>query len=301
LEKIRYFIDNTYLPDVLAVADVYGDYFMIGGGCGNYLSYGVFDMDLHPDLTKRHRLFSNGRTSVKNLQSDPFDPGKITEHVRHSWYNSPSQLHPSQGETASDHNKKKAYSWMKSPRYEDAVYEVGPLARQVNAYIQGKEPTVTMVNDMLGHFNAVPPALVSTLGRHAARAIETKIVADNLARWIFELKPGEPVHTHFEIPEEATGMGLTEAPRGALGHWMSIKNRQIDRYQCVVPTTWNGSPRDDKDQPGPIEQALEGTKVKDPDNPFELVRIVRSFDPCIACAVHVVNARGTEMRRFAIC
>jgi hydrogenase large subunit len=300
LEKIRDFIDNVYLPDVIAVAKAYPDYFGIGGGCGNYLAYGVFDLDSEPDLTKRARLLPCGRATAKDLKPLPFDPTKITEHVKHSWYRSKSKLHPSEGETIPDRNKKKAYSWLKSPRYDDEVYEVGPLARQVNAYVRGEEPTVTLVNKVLGEFNAGPSALVSTLGRHAARAIETKIVADKMADWVLEIKLGEPVYTPFEIPDQATGMGLTDAPRGALGHWIKIEDKKIANYQCVVPTTWNGSPRDDKGQPGPFEQAMEGTRIKDPDNPYELVRIVRSFDPCLACAIHVVNAKGTEMGRFVV-
>ena len=136
-----------------------------------------------------------------------------------------------------------------------------------------------LVNDTLAHFGAGPAALFSVLGRHAARALETKFVADKMPGWLLELKPGEPVATDFETPDDATGMGLWEAPRGSVAHWINIKNKKIANYQCVNPTTWNVSPRDDKGQPGPIEQALTGTKVKDESNPFEIVRIVRSFDP----------------------
>ncbi len=301
LEKLRHFIDNIYIPDVLAVAGVYSDYFGIGGGCGNYLSYGVFDQDSNPDLTKRKRMFPNGRTSVKNgLKPETFDPAKITEQVKHSWYKSGSDLHPSKGETVPDREKDGAYSWLKSPRYDGEVYEVGPLARQVNAYIRGVEPTKTIIDSVLKKFNAGPSALVSVLGRHAARAIEAKIVADEMAKWVMTLKPGEPVFAKYTIPETGEGMGITDAPRGALGHWIKIKDYKIDNYQAIVPTTWNGSPRDDSGQPGPFEQALEGTKVKDEKNPFELVRIIRSFDPCLACAIHVVNPKGTEMGKFVV-
>lgn len=300
LNKIRHFIDNTYLPDVIAVAEVYSDYFGIGGGCGNYLAYGVFDMDSEPDLTKRKRLLPQGLTSASDLVPRSLDPSRITEQVKHSWYSSPTNLHPSEGETAEYREKPGAYTWLKAPRYEGQVYEVGPLARQVNAYVRGEEPTVTMVNNVLAHFKAGPEALVSTLGRHAARAIEAKIIADRMVEWVLQLKPGEPVHTAYEIPEQGSGMGLTEAPRGALGHWITIRDRKIDRYQCVVPTTWNAGPRDEKDNPGPMEQALQGTRVRNEDNPYELVRIVRSFDPCIACAVHTVNARGRELGKFVV-
>jgi hydrogenase large subunit len=124
------------------------------------------------------------------------------------------------------------------------------------------------------------------MGRHLARAICAKYIADNMEKWLLEIKPGEPTFVQYQIPEEGTGAGLTEAARGALGHWIEIKGKKIANYQCVVPTTWNASPRDENGNPGPIEQALTGVKVKDKDNPFELLRIVRSFDPCLACAIH---------------
>jgi hydrogenase large subunit len=157
-----------------------------------------------------------------------------------------------------------------------------------------------MVDGVLAQFKAKPQALFSVLGRHAARALETKIVADAMAGWLMELKPGEPSCLQYDLPEEGEGMGLTDAPRGSLGHWIKIKNGKIENYQAVVPTTWNCSPRDDKDQPGACEQALEGTKVKDPKNPFELVRIVRSFDPCLACSIHMVTPKGDEIGQFAV-
>jgi hydrogenase large subunit len=121
-----------------------------------------------------------------------------------------------------------------------------------------------------------------------------------MADWVLQLKPGEPVYTEYDIPEKSSGMGLVCGPRGALGHWIKIEDHKIANYQCVVPTTWNASPRDDEGQPGPIEQALIGTKIKDEENPFEIVRIVRSFDPCLACAVHVITPKGSDLGRFRI-
>jgi hydrogenase large subunit len=156
------------------------------------------------------------------------------------------------------------------------------------------------VDGVLAHFKAGPEALFSVLGRHAARALDCRIVADSMADWLLQLKPGQPVFTEWQTPVQAQGMGLWEGPRGALGHWISIKDSKIDNYQCVVPTTWNASPRDDKDQPGPMEQAITGTRIKDEANPFELGRIVRVFDPCIACAVHIITPRGTEKGRFRV-
>lgn len=300
LEKVRDFIENVYIPDVLMVASRYPDYFKIGSGVGRYLSYGGFELDSNPDLTKRNRLFPRGRTTIKDLKLLDFDPNLITEDIKHSWYNSESHLHPSKGETSPDREKKGAYSWLKAPRYDGMVHEVGPASRQLIAYISGFQPTVKMVDTVLDYFKAPPSVINSTLGRHAARAIEAKIVADHMAQWVLELKPGEPFHAHFDIPESGEGMGITEAPRGSLGHWITIKNHKIDNYQAVVPTTWNGGPRDDKGQPGPFEQALEGTTVKDPKNPFELVRIVRAFDPCLACAVHVITPEGKEISKFVI-
>jgi len=140
--------------------------------------------------------------------------------------------------------------------------------------------------------------LYSVLGRHAARALEAKLVADAMVDWLTALKPGEPTIVESHIPEQSESVGLTEAPRGSLGHWMTVKDKKIDRYQVITPTAWNASPKDDKDQPGAVEQALTGTKVKDKDNPFELVRIVRAFDPCLACSVHLLNRRGSELGVF---
>jgi hydrogenase large subunit len=174
------------------------------------------------------------------------------------------------------------------------------LPRVLVAYLSGDATVKKMVDDTLAHFGAGPAALFSTLGRHAARALECKIIADAMDKWLSELKVGEPWNVPFQIPDSAEGMGLWEAPRGALGHWISIKGGVIDRYQCVVPSTWNCSPRDDRDQPGPIEQALIGAKVKDEKNPFEVVRIVRAYDPCLACAVHLVRPNGDTIGEYRI-
>ncbi len=229
-----------------------------------------------------------------------FDPKSITEDVKYGWFSS-SSGYPGDTDTVDNPNKSGAYTWLKAPRYQGDVYEVGPLARVLVAYLAGDATANTLVDSTLAHFGAPATALFSTLGRHAARALECKMVADAMDKWLDELKLGEPFNVHTEIPDTAQGMGLWEAPRGALGHWISIKDKKIERYQCVVPSTWNCSPRDDKDQPGPLEQSLIGTKVRDEANPFEVVRIVRSYDPCLACAVHVISPKGTEKGRFRIC
>ncbi|MGB9698354.1 MAG: nickel-dependent hydrogenase large subunit [Thermodesulfobacteriota bacterium] len=301
LNELRSFIDNVYIPDVLAVAEAYSDYFQIGAGCKNYLSYGAYDLEGdNPDYTKRKRLFQQGTVSA-DLKLRPLDLGKITEEVRHSWYaDETSGLHPGQGKTMPTGGKKNGYSWLKAPRYEGQVYEVGPLAQILTTYAGGNPQVRALVDNVLGHFKAEPPALFSVLGRHAARALSAKYIADSMGEWLLQLKPGEPAFIPYEIPEEAYGVGIIDAARGALGHWMEIKDKKIANYQCVVPTTWNASPRDDSDTPGPIEQALIGTRVKDEQNPFEIVRIVRSFDPCMACAVHMLTPKGSELGRFRI-
>lgn len=301
LNELRYFIDNVYIPDVLMVAAAYPDYFEIGRGCGNYLSYGSYELEgKEPDLTKRQRLFKQGVVSA-DLKAASLDIARIAEDVKHSWYvDSTSGRHPTRGETQPEADKSGAYSWIKAPRYDGKVYEVGPLARMLVTYASGNATVKSLVDSTLAQFQASPSALFSALGRHAARALETKLVADSMPGWLLSLKPGDPVYTEYEIPEEAQGMGLVEAARGALGHWVEIKDRKIANYQCVVPSTWNLSPRDDKEQPGPVEQALTGVKVRDEANPVELVRIVRSFDPCLACAVHLITPKGRSLGEFRI-
>ena len=297
LNEIRQFINNKYLPDVVAVAQSYPDHLEIGGGCGNFLSYGVFDL---AGSQGKERLFPAGLTSV-SLQQEPFDLSKITEDVKHSKFSSrTSGKHPVEGETVPEADKEGAYSWLKAPRYDGKVCEVGPLARMVVGYAAGNKLVKENVDGLLGTLKASPKALFSALGRHAARALECKLVADAMADWILELKPGEPVYTEYEMPEEASGAGLTDAPRGALGHWIRIKEKKVASYQCVVPTTWNAGPADDKGVPGPIEQALIGATVKDEKNPFEIVRIIRSFDPCLACAVHALTPKGKDLARLEV-
>jgi hydrogenase large subunit len=301
LNQLRQFIREVYIPDVVSIAGAYKDYFDIGRGCGNLLSYGCFDLEANgTDLAARRRLFRAGTASLPGLKYASLDPAAITEDVKYSWYKSPSGLPPVNGQTMPDPKKDGAYSWLKSPRYRGTVYEVGPLARLTVSYTAGDAAVKQVVDGLLSHFKAGPEALFSVMGRHAARALDCQLVADNMADWLLQLKPGEPVAAEWQTPDRAQGMGLWEAPRGALGHWISIKNGKIESYQCVVPTTWNASPRDDQGQPGPIEQAITGTRIRDEDNPFELGRIVRAFDPCIACAVHVITPRGTEKGRFRV-
>jgi hydrogenase large subunit len=301
IKILQDFINTVYIPDVLAVAGAYIDYAGIGVGCQNLLSYGMYDLDgRNPDYATRDRLFKQGTISA-DLKPQPLDTGKITEQVKHSWYeDATTNLHPSHGDTKPQPGKAGAYSWTKAPRYNGQVYEVGPLARVAVTYAKGDPKMKEMVEGSLKALKATPVALFSVLGRHLARALSAKFIADSLEGWALQLKPGQPAYVPYELPEEGMGMGIVEGSRGALGHWIEIKNKKIANYQAVVPTTWNISPMDDKGQHGPIEQALIGTKVKDEKNPFEIVRIIRSFDPCLACSIHVVTPKGRDIGQYRV-
>ena len=293
VNEIRAFIDDTYIPDITAVAKAYKDYFKMGKGCGNLLAYGGLELG-------QGNFFASGTVS-EALKLGEFSKNNITEDIKHSWYaDAASGKNPSEGETSPEPGKKSGYSFLKSPRYKEAVYETGPLARVLVNYLAGDKKIKKLVDATLAKLKAKPADLFSVLGRHAARALEAKVVADAMADWVQELIPGKPSIAEYEIPSEGQGAGLTEAPRGSLGHWISIKDKKIDRYQIITPTAWNASPKDDKGIPGPIEQALIGTKVKDKDNPFEVVRIIRAFDPCLACSVHLLTAKGSKIGEFGV-
>ncbi len=262
LNEQRNFIDGTYVPDVLAVADLFKKYYNIGQGCGNLLAYGVFDLN----ASGTSKLLQRGRYTEGSYGS--VDPALIIEYLKYSKYTGGS-LNPSVGVTNPSPNKSGAYSWLKAPRYDAIVHETGPLARMwVNGdYREG----------------------ISVLDRHAARALEAQKVANAMNGWLNQLAPGAPAYQPFEVPRTASGIGLTEAPRGALGHWIDVRKGEINRYQVVTPTNWNASPMDDLYQPGPIEQALIDTPVDDETQPIEILRVVHSFDPCLACSVHMVR------------
>jgi hydrogenase large subunit len=300
LNRIRSFIDRVYLPDVVAVAETYPDYFEIGAGPGNFLCYGAFDLDgSSPDYAARSRLFSQG--AVEGMKTfKKLDTGAITESVTHSWYEDDQPRRPLEQETVPAPRKKDGYSFIRSPRYEGKVYEVGPLARWVVSYFAGNPVVKKTLDGCMKDLGVSVDKLNSVLGRHAARALDARVVAEAMSEWVLQLKPGEPVCATYQVPDEAEGMGVVDGPRGALGHWIRIRDKKIDRYQLVVPTTWNGSPRDDRDQPGPMEQSLMGTRVKDEKNPYELVRIARSFDPCLACSVHAMNIKRKRVASLRV-
>jgi hydrogenase large subunit len=263
--EILTFIRDVYLPDVDAVARTYSDYFQIGGGPKNLLAFGVFEEN--PEGTVQ--LLRRGRREAGSTAPKPVDVKSIAEDVTASWYSDRSGLNPASGTTTPVYPKKGGYSWLKSPRYGGKVYEVGPLAR------------MAVNGDYFGG--------VSVMDRHAARAEEALKIASAIDGWLDQLVPSGPVFVDNGMPSRGSGIGLTEAPRGALGHWLSVADNRISRYQIVTPTCWNASPRDARAVPGALEQALVGTPVGDTDQPIEVLRVIHSFDPCLSCAVHVMR------------
>ncbi len=320
LKKARIFVEQVYIPDLLAVASFYKEWAGIGGGVGNFLVYGDFPMDNSGSVESFY--FPRGVVMNKNLgRVEPMDQEKITEYVTHSWYSysggDQQGLHPYDGETQHGYTGPQPpydfldtdgkYSWVKAPRYNDKPMEVGPLARMVVAYGKGHKEVQDIVNFVLGKLGVGPEALFSTLGRTAARGIETLLLAqkcelwlnqlaDNMGRGILEVHNGEKWDP-ATWPREARGFGYHEAPRGALGHWIRIEDQKIANFQAVVPSTWNAGPRDAAGQMGPYEAALVGTPIADAEKPLEILRTIHSFDPCLACAVHVLDGKGTEIVR----
>lgn len=282
LDKLVEFIEEYYIPDLVVAAKAFPQYWDIGKGYGNYLSYGVFRMEE-----------ATGENTGKFLPAgvlidgkwDKLNTAKVSEFVANSRFSSASGLHPFDGETVA--SPQKGYSWLKGPRYQDSVMEVGPLARTMVAYYSpAGHPVKKELDDTLASLSVPVEKMNSVIGRHLARGLEALRVARQAYKWLNEVELDKPAAKDFDLPKSGKGFGLTEAPRGALGHWLVIDNYKIKNYQCVVPTTWNCSPRDDQGRPGVVEKALEDTVVADAAQPIELGRIVRSFDPCIACAVH---------------
>lgn len=297
LDEQAKFVNEVYIPDVLAFGT--GPLFPLakmglGEGHNNYLSYGALEID----KSGKNHVFPSGVINGLNsaaIKVDPFDPNKITESVKYGWYKKDKPQHPYNGKQVFDPGKNNAYSFVKAPRYNSKPMEVGPLARMLVA----KNP------DVLGL--VAKGAKPGAVARHAARAIETKLVVDACYKWLDELlsemtKPGFKIHdlAHWEPPNTGMGAGFYEAPRGALGHWIKIKDKKIQNYQCVVPSTWNASPRCEKKYRGQYEESLIGAPVPDPDNPINVVRIVRSFDPCLACAIHLIDPKTNKIKKFLV-
>jgi hydrogenase large subunit len=318
------FVNQVYIPDLLAVAGFYKDWGAIGGGLENYMSYGDLPVNGYGDPS--HFKFPRGVILNRNLAEvlpvDGRSADQVQEFISSSWYEysggDATGLHPWAGETNLKYtgpkppydylDVAKKYSWLKTPRWRGHAMEVGPLARLLVAYASGREEVKEAVNGALKALDVPVAALFSTLGRTAARGIETQLIA----RWSKEfytqllanIKNGDTRmfnNTRWDPetwPQEAKGVGMSEAPRGALAHWIVIKDKKIDNYQLVVPSTWNASPRDAKGGRSAYEASLIGTPVKDPEKPLEVLRTIHSFDPCLACALHLYDEHGTYIHQI---
>jgi hydrogenase large subunit len=326
IEQMRHFVDEVYLPDVLAIASFYKDWFKCGEGTGNFLTYGDFpalgSQDPKTFLVPRGAILARDLSHIQEVDLTA-DEG-IQEFVAHSWYDysggKDTGLHPYKGETQLNYSgppppyqhldTSASYSWLKSPRWKGNAMETGPLARVLMLYAGGHEPTKELADKALAQLGLPLTAMFSTMGRTAARALECKILADALPQWydslMANIRAGD-VRTFNETlwepstwPKHAQGVGFLEAPRGSLAHWIVIDDGKISNYQAVVPTTWNAGPRDAAGSEGPYEAALKGQSVKDPKQPLEILRTIHSFDPCLACAVHVIDPDGEELIRVRI-
>jgi Ni,Fe-hydrogenase I large subunit len=309
------FVSQVYIPDVLAVAGFYPDWFGRGEGLGNFMCYGAYPQGSIKDTG--NFFLPRGMILNRDLSKvHPVDTANVAEYVTHSWYEyaegNQTGKHPFEGETNPKYSGPKPpydflevdqkYSWLKAPRYQDQPMEVGPLARFLVSYAAGQPDVKALVDATLAKLKAPPTALFSTLGRIAARALETQLLADRLTGWIQQLgdnlaSGNVKIHNGEKWdpatwPDTARGFGFFEAPRGSLGHWVEIEDKAIKNYQAVVPSTWNAGPRDARGQRGAYEASLLKTPVADPERPLELLRTIHSFDPCLACAVHVIDASG---------
>jgi [NiFe] hydrogenase large subunit len=299
------FVKNVYIPDILAVGSFYKDWGAIGG-TSNFLAWGDLPLsDQEPDSLFMPRGWIKKRdlAGVKMAEQS-----KVTEHVAHSWYKGKQDRHPYKGETEpqhGDYDTKSKYSWLKAPRYEGEACEVGPLARVLVAYAKGHKDIKALVDGTLQKLNVPVTALFSTLGRTAARGLETVAIGDAMEGWVMELvtnlKNGKTAtYEPWEMPDSAMGVGLNDVARGSLGHWIQIEKKKIARYQYVVPSTWNLGPRCSNGKLGPVEEALIGTPVADPKRPLEVLRTVHSFDPCIACGVHVIDPDSNQVYKIKV-
>jgi len=320
IELMKSFVDQVYVPDTLAIGGFYKDWFkpFHGEGVGNFLCYGDFPADgiwrTENLLIPRGVILDRDLSTLHEVDLHAED--EIQEFVSHAWYDyeggKDRGLHPYDGETKFAYDGPappyknldgdSSYSWLKSPRWRGKAMEVGPLARVLTLYAAGHEPTRELAGMALGKLDLPLEAMFSTGGRLASRTLESKIIADEMSTWFDSLmaniNAGDTRTHNNEMwapgtwPKEARGAGYMEAPRGALGHWIVIKDEKIANYQAVVPSTWNAGPRDSEGQPGPYEASLVGHELADPEQPIEILRTIHSFDPCLACAVHVADKDG---------
>ena len=333
IDRTIAFIDQVYIPDLLAIAKFYKGW-MYGGGISgqSLLSYGDIPDDAN-DYSASNLLMPRGAIINGDLtkvhEVDLRDPEQIKEFVPHSWYKYPDEskgLHPWDGITEPHYSlgpnakgtrthieeldEAAKYSWIKAPRWRGHAMEVGPLARYVIGYAQGNKEITEQINFVLKTLDVPVTALFSTLGRTAARGLEAQWAAGKLRyfmdKLITNIKAGDLATANVTKwdpetwPASVKGVGFTEAPRGALAHWLKIENTRIANYQCVVPTTWNGSPRDEQGNIGAFEAALMNTKVERPEEPVEILRTLHSFDPCLACSTHIMGPDGTELTQVKV-
>ncbi len=326
ITQMEDFVNQAYLPDTLAIAGFYKEWGALGEGVGNFLCYGDFPTGEYNDpstfLVPRGVILDRDLSTIHDV--DLHEENQIEEYVDHAWYKyeggKGTGLHPYDGETELNYtgpkppytqlNVDQEYSWLKSPRWKGKPMEVGPLSRMLMLYAKGHDQAKELVDSTLSTLDVPVEALFSTLGRTAARTLETKIYLDMMRGWyndlVANIAAGD-LKTHNDEfwdpstwPSKAQGAGYMEAPRGALGHWIVIKNRKIDNYQAIVPTTWNAGPRDAEGVSGPYEAALKGHTLANPDQPLEILRTIHSFDPCIACAVHMVGPDGDEQLKIKV-
>lgn len=314
--RAKQFVEQVYIPDLLAIAGLYPDWFTRGEGVGNFLVYGGYPERSINDPSSYY--MPSGIVRNRDLsKAEPFSPDSVTENVTHAWYEGSASRHPFDGETKANYTGPEPpfeqlpvedkYSWLKAPRYKTEVMEVGPLARMLVAYASGHPDVRKAVDGVLEKLKAPPTALFSTLGRTAARGIETLLMVNKIGEWLQRLRANMErgslkMHdgSKWDMatwPSQARGFGRHEAPRGSLGHWVEIQGNVVHQYQVIAPSTWNGSPRDEQNRRGPYEAALIGHTLADPNKPLEILRTIHSFDPCLACAVQVVDARGRRFTR----
>ncbi len=305
-KETQNFIKNVYIPDLLAVASFYKEWGAIGG-TSNFHAWGEFPLsEKEPESLYMHRGFIKNRNlgDVKMANQ-----ARVTEHVARAWYQGKDATHPFQGETNPLKENPEyrpgggMYSWFKAPRYEGEACEVGPLSRVLVAYANGHQDIKPLVDSTLQKLGIESKHLFSTLGRTAARGLETVAIGEAIQDWVMELveniKSGDTqTYQRWEMPNSGMGYGLNDVPRGSLGHWIQIENKKIKNYQYVVPSTWNLGPRDEKGKLGPVEESLIGTPVADPKKPLEILRTVHSFDPCIACGVHVIDPDSNQVYKI---
>lgn len=316
LTEVATFVDQVYLPDVIAIGAMYPDWLGYGAGVTNYMAVPDLPLDsqgMQFDLPGG-TIFGGKLDSYKPISrfGDPYFEENVTENIAHAWYDGDWTRHPWEEETVpkyTDFQDNGKYSWVKAPRFQGKPMQVGPLAQMLVGYAAGHAEIREWVDHALAMASSIagtklgPEVLHSTLGRHLARAVRARILADlALKHWDLLIENiGKGDVATFNQPEfpkgEQRGFGFHEAPRGTLSHWVVLRDGKIANYQAVVPSTWNAGPRDEKGQPGPYEASLLGNPVADPEQPLEVVRTVHSFDPCLACAVHTHDAEGREVSR----